>query len=294
MGKNPKVIVLGLDGLEYNFVEEWSLKNIMQKKYCKMDLSEYKVIVTPPIWGSMLTGKIDHEIMDIWIKRCQILGTEEKVEQKWWAKIGSKILPPSVAFWIWKKIIKPLLGFEGNAFEITSNYVMEKNEKNIFDYFEKPWTNTIPGYNYEIEDLRKEKKLLNEALTGDKKLYINYLTKKYKDDKIQLMMMLEKKSSDIIFWYTRLVDSICHTYRIKPIKLMNYYLELNNLVGKVKKKCPHSIVYVVSDHGMESGQVYWYHSTHAFFSSNTGETIEKPTQLYDLIRNHRTIERKTI
>ena len=52
----PEIIILGIDGLEYNLVKEWRLKNITQEAYRKLDLSDYKVVVTPPIWGSMLTG----------------------------------------------------------------------------------------------------------------------------------------------------------------------------------------------------------------------------------------------
>ena len=70
----PKVIVLGIDGLEYSLVEKWGLKNIMQKTYCKLDLSDYKIIVTPPIWGSMITGKIDEDVMKVWEKSAELVG----------------------------------------------------------------------------------------------------------------------------------------------------------------------------------------------------------------------------
>ena len=77
----PKVIVLGIDGLEYSLVEKWRLKNLKQKKYCKLDLSEYKVIVTPPIWSSMLLGKIDEELMDIWVRNSELLGGVGQVKE---------------------------------------------------------------------------------------------------------------------------------------------------------------------------------------------------------------------
>ena len=54
--------------------------------------------------------------------------------------------------------------------------------------------------------------------------------------------------------------------------------------------CPSSLIYIISDHGMErieqKKSSWGAHSDHAFFSSNTGETIEKPSQLYELISKH--------
>jgi len=285
--KDPKVIVIGIDGLEYNFVKEWRLKNIMQKKYCMLDLSDYTIVATPPIWGSMLTGEIDQEIMDKWIKRREILGDEGKVKQKWWAKFGSTILPKSVSLWMWKTIFRNRLG--GNLFETTSNYIMEKNVHNLFELFKNPWTNGVPGYNWR-EDFRKHNVMQQEASDGDNARYIRYIEDSYHNSKKQLLAALESKTFDLVFWYEKILDSICHASHTKPINLMGYYLEMNELIGIVKEKHPNSVIYIVSDHGMERKKGgYWWHSNHAFFSSSNGELIEKPFQLYNLIKKSKTL-----
>lgn len=139
----PRIIILGIDGLEYNLVKEWRLKNIMQKTYCKLDLSDYNVVVTPPIWGSMITGKIDEEVMGRWIKWAEVAGGNKNIKQKGWAKTG-KILPSKLNFWLWNHIVDPLIG--GDPFEKTANYVIEKKLPNIFQFFEKPWTNGLPSF----------------------------------------------------------------------------------------------------------------------------------------------------
>ena len=285
---NPKIIILGIDGLEYNLVKEWGLKNLMQKTYCKMDLSEYKVVVTPPIWGSMLTGKIDEEVMKIWVKQAQVTGHGVNVEQKWWAKLG-KYLPFSLAYWIEFNILSHFIGQD--PFQTTVNYVKEKKLPNIFQFFKKPWTNGIPSYGRKIIT-KESKRLLKDAVQGRQGPYRQFIMDDYKEDKKQLFSILDKKDHDLIFWYTTLIDNFGHMDSGKPIKLMKHYLEMNEVAGKVKKSCPGAIIYILSDHGMERMEpkknAWGMHSNHAFFSSSNGEKIEKPYQFYDLISKHKS------
>ena len=71
---------------------------------------------------------------------------------------------------------------------------------------------------------------------------------------------------------------------------MKYYLEINNVVGEIKARDNNSNIYVVSDHGMEKVERGWgMHNDYAFFSSNTGETINKPTQFFNLIKQYKTV-----
>ena len=286
---NKRIIVLGIDGLEYSLVKKWQLKNLMQKAYCKMDLSDYLVKVTPPIWGSMLTGKIDKEIMKVWIRAAQYVDLKSDVKQKWWAKtvtIALPYIPPLIK----NKIIYRLLEKMGeNPFEVTSNYVKEKKIPNIFQFFKKPWNNGIPSYG-RLDNTPERRKLFEKAVGGDKKKLIDYEIKKYNKDKSQLFSALDNKKYDIIFWYTPFVDSLGHIYIGKPLKLMKYYLEINNVVGEVKARDNNSNIYVVSDHGMEEVERGWgMHNNYAFFSSNTGEKINKPVQFFNLIKQYKTI-----
>jgi len=283
---SPKIIVLGIDGLEYNLVEEWRLKNIMQKTYCKLDLSDYKVIVTTPIWGSMLTGKIDEEIMRIWVKRSEIMGGEKTVKQKWWAKFGL-FLPPSVNLWLWVNVFEKFIG--GDPFGRTANYILEKKELTIFQFFKNSWTNGIPSYGKNTSTTIK-RDLMKQAILKEKTPYRNHVIQNYKDDKAQLFSVLEKPEIDFVFWYTSLLDDLGHIDMGRPVALMmKHYLDINEVVGRVKETRPDSIIYVISDHGMKPSKgILGTHSNHAFFSSNSGETIEKPFQLYNLISKHKS------
>ncbi|KYK31980.1 MAG: hypothetical protein AYK22_00020 [Thermoplasmatales archaeon SG8-52-3] len=282
----PKIIVFGIDGLEFSLVKKWKLQNIMQKKHSKLDLSDYKVIVTPPIWGSMLTGKINDEIMEMWVKQAQISGLGINTKQKWWAKIGN-ILPPFLDLWIWYNIFAPLFG--GDLFVKTANYIVDRNETNIFQFFQKPWTNGIPSYG-RIVNNPKRKYEFQMAMYGNDTKFKENIIKIYKEDKKKLFSALNKNTYDIIFWYTVILDKIGHIYYKDTLTLMKYYFEINQLVGQIKTKFPKSHFYIISDHGMIKVKGGWgLHSKYAFFSSNTGEIIKKPYDLYNLILKHKTI-----
>lgn len=278
-----RIIVLGIDGLEYRFVEKWGLKNLMQRAYCKTDLSDYDVIVTPPLWGSMITGRIDKDVMKRW--RWQARFVNMRARQMKLAERLGRYLPSGPTLWVWHHFVLPLIG--GNLFEATANYVTKKNVSNVFQYFEKPWTNGIPGYGRIVSD-ETARQLLLQALRGDKEPYRKYAIQIYLEDKRSLLSAL-RRDHDLIFWYTSLLDKIGHVDVGNNLLMLKYYLEINSLAGKVKEMCPDSIIYIISDHGMqpvEPGSKWGIHSDYGFFSSNTGELISKPFHLYDLLLKH--------
>ncbi|MDD5022715.1 MAG: hypothetical protein PHU63_00945 [Candidatus ainarchaeum sp.] len=49
-------IIIGIDGLEYNYVTEFQLKGLTQKVYGKTDLSEFEKPRTMVIWSSFMSG----------------------------------------------------------------------------------------------------------------------------------------------------------------------------------------------------------------------------------------------
>ncbi len=58
------ITILGIDGLEYNYVVKFGLKNLKQSFYGKTDLSEFEQPRTMVIWSSILSGKnMEKEIL---------------------------------------------------------------------------------------------------------------------------------------------------------------------------------------------------------------------------------------
>lgn len=278
-----RIIILGIDGLEYHLVEEWDLKHLKQRAYSKTDLSDFKVVVTPPIWASMLVGKKVPEIEAYFIKRQKLISQETKIEKgikkPLYTKIGAKILPRSV-----KKKIGNILA--PNPFEKTYDYLLRtKKYKTIFDYFEKSWTNGVPSYGRNVST-PEVKEVMKEAVKGNLKPLIEYAMRTYEKDREALFEALEG-DYELIFWYTPFLDELSHFLIRKKLKLMNVYIDLNKLAKKVSQRLDEGdVLYIISDHGMEpipddprGGD----HSDHGFFSSNTGEVIEKPQELFDLV-----------
>lgn len=278
-----RIVILGIDGLEYNLVKEWNLKHLKQRAYTKTDLSDFKVIVTPPIWASMLTGRKIPEIEKPFVKRQKFIAQEtiiaKDVRKPIYVKIGAKILPRSL-----RQKIGNLLA--PNPFEQTYNYLIRTRKyKTIFDYFDKTWTNGIPSYGRNVSN-QEMKIAMEEAIKGNLKPLVEYAMRIYEQDRRALFEVLEQ-DYELIFWYTPFLDEISHFYIRKKLKLMNIYLELNKLVKAVTEKLNEDdVLYIISDHGMEpitgdprGGD----HSNHGFFSSNTGELIEKPQDLFKLV-----------
>lgn len=51
-----RVVILGLNALEHDLVEKFDLRNLKQKEYGKIALRDFKLIITPTIWASFITG----------------------------------------------------------------------------------------------------------------------------------------------------------------------------------------------------------------------------------------------
>lgn len=51
------IIIFAIDALEYDLVEEFGCKNLMQKNYGKTNISEFSQPRTMVLWSSFLTGK---------------------------------------------------------------------------------------------------------------------------------------------------------------------------------------------------------------------------------------------
>ena len=56
-----KILIIGIDALEYNLVKKYNLKNLKQAQYIKIKVpinKELKKPTTPSVWASFLAGKI--------------------------------------------------------------------------------------------------------------------------------------------------------------------------------------------------------------------------------------------
>jgi len=72
------IVVLAIDALEYDLVEKFQCRHLMQKFYGKTDISEFSEPRTMVLWSSFLTGKnMENEILtmdnkEMWNTRIEI------------------------------------------------------------------------------------------------------------------------------------------------------------------------------------------------------------------------------
>ena len=58
------IVVLAIDALEYDLVEKFQCRNLMQKFYGKTDISEFSEPRTMVLWSSFMTGmNMEQEIL---------------------------------------------------------------------------------------------------------------------------------------------------------------------------------------------------------------------------------------
>lgn len=272
-------VVLGFDGLEFELVEEFSLRNLKQKAYCKLSLEDFPVPSTPLIWSSMLTGSPVKDLIEEFMRFPRSL----RWDKSWKMRLIRKITPRRVRVFIGDKFLS---SYSPNV--NVAGYLREKKIPTIFDEM-KSWTNGIPGYDVERKEARRRTRWIDALGNDEKERKILDSFRKKHDARVRdLFEVLQKKEEySLFFFYDNWLDIAGHMEMGRKLRIMNKYLEVNSVVGKVKKRLDlegEDILYVVSDHGMKLLGRRGDHSNYGFFSSSTGETIQKPYELYHIIK----------
>ena len=248
-----KILVIGIDGLEYNLVEKLDLKNLKQKTYGKIILpkefyhKESKVPYTPIVWTTLVTGlkPCEHKQYSMWIYKNKFI---ERIRQPFgFIKNKRKILE--------KLGIKPKM-------------IMFKTDKvTIFNKCSPSLAVNVPAVNLWNEPNKKMMSMIengnyNTALLVAEK-YATNVIKRFLDEVNEnkyVLGMLYINLLDVaghLCWYK------CHD------KLLKYYYRVDKEVRNILKT-QHTISLVVSDHGMKgaSDGVTGNHSDHMFWSLN--------------------------
>lgn len=276
-----RVFILAIDGLDYNLVIRWSLKNLMQKKCGIISLSpEYylsseKIPYTPIIWGSFITGRRPHEhgaklllstninLLNI-IRRFPVIkyikGKRDLLE-----KIG-------ISPWIYMHIANK------NDLGIRTMFDIIKNSVAIW----------VPAYNPR-DDLYWS---LREAIKKGIKEYESTIWHVHKIRYLETIKQLKNTSNwELFMTYFDLADLLGHLYISKKrYKLYIAYKKLDKLAGELKLITKNNTFFlIVSDHGMLPGKdgLFGVHSNYAFWSYNLDlEWIPKDiTDFYYKIMN---------
>jgi hypothetical protein len=133
------IIILGMDGLEYEYIVEFGCKNLMQKSFGKTDISEFGEPRTVVIWSSFLTGKnMEKEVLNcknLWDFRIEPSRTFFSKFKRWKA-----IDVPGLSYYgeRHKKERELLKGFfeKRNGVEEYDSVVFENHKKIKEEFFE--------------------------------------------------------------------------------------------------------------------------------------------------------------
>ena len=273
-----KILVLGVDGLEYNLVIRWKLKNLMQETFGSIILSqEYMINVspvwsktreevpyTPIVWTSFLTGKkpYEHGITKMqtynsvleWIRKLPVIS---------WIKNKRRLF--------WKLGIKPKV-IDKNEYKYSTIFEECKPSKAIWfiTYNEPTWiwekleyTATYLGKKYDVRDL------------------VNIIWEIY-DMRLENLYNEIEHNWKLLGAYFETLDWLGHLFYGKSkLKLHKAYVEFDKMVGKLRNSLDCKIL-IVSDHGMQLSEdgVTGNHSNHNFWSVNFN-THWKPNDITD-------------
>ena len=239
------IMILGLDGLEYNFVEKWNLTDLKQKEYGKIKVpisKETGAPASPPVWASFLTGKyVTNLTLERSIFRTRVLDV---------LKFLRKHVDVSLR-----------LGSKFTAFKFP-----KLKEKTFLDHTNSVEINA-PFYSYDHETYHVLQNWTLETISLEGT--INALRALYLERKKQILNEIEKmKDVDVVFAYMHFPDILQHFLFPRPARLRKLYLDLNSYVSTLKEKLEESTLFIiVSDHGFDLQTQL--HSTHGFYSSNT-------------------------
>jgi len=276
-----KILILGIDALEYDLVEKWDLKHLKQLEYgkTKVPLIEgWKEPATVIVWPCFITGKKDpkemgydspilfvkplewffnyfHRPIREFIFRNQYADdisdkeTSQKILNvfKILTKKSGFTRPPS------KKDIKAKTIFENNNFKSIHLHVPIYDEE--MDTLER----------WKIFDVFDGKMDMPDFIKGYKKEF----NKRCKE----LEFLIDKKNWDLLMMYWFFLDPIQHALFKDEMKIMNAYLLVNDFVGKIKEKLSkEDMILIVSDHGQKKG----IHTNYGFYSSNKKLGLKNP------------------
>jgi len=285
------VVVLGLDGLGAKWIEKYRLSALKQENYTITDLSDYRGShpYTPVIWTAMIRGKIDREMEEIFLEH-----TRGKKPIRPLLNLSKRLLPLRLRRrlgYLYDNIFSPNVN---PPMTITADWCERKDMETILDGVDS-WQTTVPGYNG-VPRHEERMEIIKRALAGDESMipfYDKGIIEEYEGRKGKLLSFLESDNqSELVFFYTNYLDALGHLHFADSVKRMHYYFELNDLCAKVKEKMDdNNTLYVVSDHGMIEEDGYGSHSNHGFFSSSDGNLIDKPTDLYHLLKEELENER---
>jgi len=275
-----KILILGIDALEYNLVEEWDLKNLKQEEYGETILPLkredgyfYSEPSTLIMWPSFITGSTPkkHGVDTIKIYpfnslyKLYLTISSPSSEDHLTPIASQKTLKRKLADKISHVISQMKLSREPIGADIKSSTM-----------FDIPNSIHLHVPVYDDDAFPSYKKKIVEAIENKAYMPIFEMEckKEFNQRTKEVFEWLERKDEwNLFMQYFFVLDGVQHAFFNNVKKIAKFYIMFDEFVGKVREKIDDdTLLLIVSDHGQHKG----IHTTHGFYSSNKPLGLKNP------------------
>lgn len=268
-----KVLVLGIDALEYDLVEEYDLKNLKQKEYGKVDLllKAHETPFTPALWCSFITG-VRPEVHGVGKYRAW----DNPLIEKMWVLARTWLIKYKnlrfINFELRETIISILekIGF-GKSYADKNAFLTNREDINcdtIFDDIQDYVAISIPAFNEDPVN-RELRKMVVE---GPKYRLKQEAWNAFENRKRRLFHALDKERS-LVMVHFFVLDVIQHVFFYDKDYIRSAYERVDKLVEELKGRVGQNpFTLIVSDHGQKRG----LHTRYGFYSCNENLNLHSP------------------
>ena len=281
-----KVLILGLDGLDYDCVNRWNINEFKQKYFGKHLVNMLSHLYTPLIWGSFLIGgnveDYGYDLKRLREKRA-LDGSHPLLRPLY--KLRLKLFPN-------RKIgLRELLVRKGLAEKYPPSIMPKRLLKKTFLEVLK-----MNGYKVSAIEVPAYNEVKNEYfrctfskyLSKPLKSKIDYVEGCLSDvqDRVNKAMKFVFENYDVIFMYSHLPDIAHHLFFrniIETKMLHDIYLRLKEITLPLIEESYSRdyAVLIISDHGFDVKK--HYHSNYGFWSLNVEPPYE-PKYITDFFK----------
>ncbi len=278
-----EILILGLDGLEHDYVCGEYLPNIKQVEYgkLKVPITEIDEASTPIIWTSFVTGKQPHEhgIVVPSVYNSKLVTLIDTTV--------TKIIGESAkrkCFMFLTPLIKILRRFD--AFQIHSPRKEDIKVPTMFDVVPSSVSVSVPVLNVDVN--KRYAGFVDAILDPVKRVrFIEFLMHDFEQDKKELFSVLNKYR--LVMCHFQITDLYGHIYCKDREQILSLYRTIDDFVGDVIKKTSRECwILIISDHGIDED---FGHTKHGFYSSNININLNDPhiTDFYPMIMDRMTV-----
>ena len=279
--KINKVLVLGIDALDYELVKEWKLKNLQQAECGKLELPIYpgEEPNTRIIWPCFITGKMPN-------KMGYVTGNVFKPPlqffvNKFSPRVKSLLNPQSdepsdilkrkasnkIQFsnQLYRRLKKLDLVKKPSREDIKASTIFENVEKSIHSHI-PIYDEYLPSYSDKVVKAIENKtyrQIFEMHCTREFNLRSNEVFDWWK----------RKKEWDLYMNYFWCLDGIQHAFFNNIKRIAKFYIMFDEFVGKLRKVLDDdTLLLIVSDHGQKKG----IHTNYGFYSVNKPLGLKHP------------------